>query len=716
MTTSVSDDTAIETTLDALGIGMSVAIGAVVGLLVALGIGVVLGIVGRRHPGVTVFHRRIRGAVRLLLAVVGAWIAFYWTTRLPADSQVPGWRGLAQHGLLIAVIISVTWLVAATLRVLEDLALRTVRLQAEGDELTTHARRIQTQAVMLRRVGVVVVWVVGLAVVLLTFPEARAAGTSMLASAGILSVVAGLAAQSTLANLFAGMQLAFTDAIRVDDIVIVQEEFGYIEEITLTYVVVRVWDDRRIIVPSSHFAANPFENWSRQEPKMLGTFLIDADWRVPIPALRAELDRVLAGSQLWDGRNGILQVYDARGGFITLRVLLSAKDPGTLTDLQYYVREQLVDWLQVHAPYALPRTRYEQSEAPPLDAVPTPNPELSAELAEELAELASLDVGAKAPTQEVAAETPSTRAERELRRQREQAQRRARRRATRDDRRRARLGPGGIGRGEDVARHDDTVSETQVISSASLAAIIGEPGNAPRIADEDDLAALDGVEPAQDAGTTTGPTGRAQAGATSTGAETPADAGEDEDWAHAPTSDGADADWAVPDADAEADEDSPDEAAPDGDDERAQARAIVAEVLAAEGPARTSLLKRFGLLPLPVEDTQPTGYESALFSGSPENEERNAAFSGPSEQELAERAQRTERRRGTTDEFDVVTGEIPAADGPAGEPDGDAHLDEGDAPDDDHRARGPHGPVLQAPNDGHTAVFDARDLPPDGRA
>jgi small-conductance mechanosensitive channel len=712
MTTSVSDETAIETTLDALGIGMSVAIGAVVGLLVALGIGVVLGIVGRRHPGATVLHRRIRGAVRLLLAVVGAWIAFYWTTRLPADSQVPGWRGLAQHGLLIAVIISVTWLVAATLRVLEDLALRTVRLQAAGDELTTHARRIQTQAVMLRRVGVVVVWIVGLAVVLLTFPEARAAGTSMLASAGILSVVAGLAAQSTLANLFAGMQLAFTDAIRVDDIVIVQEEFGYIEEITLTYVVVRVWDDRRIIVPSSHFAANPVENWSRQEPKMLGTFLIDADWRVPIPALRAELDRVLAGTQLWDGRNGILQVYDARGGFITLRVLLSAKDPGTLTDLQYYVREQLVDWLQVHAPYALPRTRYEQSEAPALDAVPTPNPELSAELAEELAELASLDVGAKAPTHEAEAETPSTKAEREARRQREQAQRRARRRAARDDRRRARLGPGGIGRREDVRRRDDAVSETQVISSASLAAIIGEPGSAPRSADDADLAALDGVDPAHDTGTTAAP-----AGHTPAGAETPADTGEDEDWAHAPTSDGADADWAGPDADVEPDADaevSPDEALPD-DDERAQARAIVAEVLAAEGPARTSLLKRFGLLPLPGEDTQPTGYESALFSGSPENEERNAAFSGPSEQELAERAQRTERRRGNTDEFDVVTGEIPAADGPE-EPDGGAHVAEGDAPDDDVRARGPHGPVGPAPNDGHTAVFDARDLPPDGRA
>src|SRR5699024_10342390 len=212
---------------------------------------------------------------------------------------------------------------------------------------------------------VAAVWTVAFAAILLTFPGMRAFGASVLASAGIISVVAGLAAQTTLANTFAGMQLAFTDAIRVGDVVIVEEEYGRIEEITLTYVVVHIWDDRRLILPSTYFTATPFENWTRRGTDLLGTVSFDLDWRVPLGAMRAELRSLLAASELWDGRSGSLQVIDSTAGLIRPRVTISASDSGRLWDLQCYIREGLVEWLQSVAPEALPRTRVTTQDVEP---------------------------------------------------------------------------------------------------------------------------------------------------------------------------------------------------------------------------------------------------------------------------------------------------------------------------------------------------------------
>jgi hypothetical protein len=194
---------------------------------------------------------------------------------------------------------------------------------------------------------------------LLTFPSARAAGTSILASAGVISIVAGLAAQTSLANIFAGFQLAFTDAIRVDDVVVIEEEWGRIEEITLTYVVVHVWDDRRMVLPSTYFTTTPFQNWTRKESAVLGSVEMDVDWTVPLDRMRAELDRLLAGHQLWDQRVKVLQVTDAVGAVVRVRVLVSAKDGPTLFDLRCHVREGLVVWLQREHPTALPKVRNE---------------------------------------------------------------------------------------------------------------------------------------------------------------------------------------------------------------------------------------------------------------------------------------------------------------------------------------------------------------------
>ena len=208
------------------------------------------------------------------------------------------------------------------------------------------ARRMRTQVLILRRLTVSVVVVVALGAALLSFPGVRAVGASLLASAGLISVVAALAAQSTLANVFAGVQLAFSDAIRLDDVVIAEEEWGWIEEITLSYVVVRLWDDRRMVLPSTYFTSTPFQNWTRRSSELLGAVELDVDWGVDVGAMRTELARVVGSTELWDGRTQVLQVTDAVGGVVRVRALVTAVDAGTLFDLRCHVREQLVSWVQ----------------------------------------------------------------------------------------------------------------------------------------------------------------------------------------------------------------------------------------------------------------------------------------------------------------------------------------------------------------------------------
>jgi hypothetical protein len=189
------------------------------------------------------------------------------------------------------------------------------------------------------------------------FPEARAAGASLLASAGVISIIAGVAAQSTLGNVIAGVQLAYSGAIRVDDVVIAHGEWGRIEEITLTYVVVHVWDDRRMVLPSSYFTTTPFENWTRTSSQLMQSVDFDLDWRVDPQGMRDEMHRILARTTLWDGRVAVLQVTDATGGTVHIRILVTAVDAPTLFDLRCFLREEMIRWLHEHQPQALPRTR-----------------------------------------------------------------------------------------------------------------------------------------------------------------------------------------------------------------------------------------------------------------------------------------------------------------------------------------------------------------------
>jgi len=265
-------------------------------------------------------------------------------------------RDAVLHLLVIAVIAAAGWLVADLLLVLEDLALARWRTDVPDN---AKARRLKTQVVILRRVTVAAIVVIAVGAALMTFPEVRTVGASVLASAGLVSVVAALAAQSTLGNVFAGLQLAFSDAVRIDDVVVVEQEWGKIEELTLTYVVVRIWDDRRLILPTSYFTTQPFQNWTRSSSAVLGTAELDVDWSVHMEALRAELRRVCEGSDLWDRRVCVLQVTDATGGNIRLRALVSAADAASLWDLRCLVREKLVTYVFERHGEAIPRTRAE---------------------------------------------------------------------------------------------------------------------------------------------------------------------------------------------------------------------------------------------------------------------------------------------------------------------------------------------------------------------
>lgn len=289
--------------------------------------------------------------------------------------EFPGRSGVV-HTLVLFVIAAFAWLIGATLLVLEDVALAKWRTDVPDN---LRRRRIKTQVVMLRRVTVAIVVVLAGGVMLMTFPDIRALGASVLASAGLLSVVAALAAQSTLGNVFAGLQLTFSDAIRVDDVVVVEQEWGRIEEITLTYVVVQIWDDRRLILPTSYFTTKPFQHWTRTSSAVLGTAEIDVDWATPVEPLRTELQRICERSDLWDGKVCVLQVTGATDGRIRLRALVSAADAAALWDLRCLVRESLVAWIWEHQKSALPRMRAEVEPAsrtrPFVDGDHGPGPE-----------------------------------------------------------------------------------------------------------------------------------------------------------------------------------------------------------------------------------------------------------------------------------------------------------------------------------------------------
>ncbi len=260
----------------------------------------------------------------------------------------------AAHALLLCLIAAIAWLVIRLIGYGEHVVTRRYQVNVQ-DNLT--ARRIRTQIELFRRIADAAVLLATTAVMLMTFPAIWSVGASMLASAGVAGLVAGIAAKPALSNLLAGLQIALTEPIRIDDVVIVEGEWGRIEEVNTTYVVVCTWDLRRLIVPLTHFIEKPFQNWTRRSADLIGTVFLHTDYTVPVDEVRSELRRLLEANHLWDRRVCVLQVTDAKDHTIELRALVSAADASILWDLRCAVREALIRFLQERYPEHLPRTR-----------------------------------------------------------------------------------------------------------------------------------------------------------------------------------------------------------------------------------------------------------------------------------------------------------------------------------------------------------------------
>lgn len=335
--------------------GFSVAVGLALGVAVIVSAVayVIVKVLARRSPVARHLEQRARIPFRLAVTLVAVAVAIRSDAPWSGSDDV----GRAVNlGMRMLIIVSVSWLVAAVVLSLEDLSMRRYRLDV-ADNLV--ARRARTQAGVIRRLTVVVIVVLAAGAVLLSIPGVGAIGASVLASAGIISVIAAVAAQSTLANLFAGLQIAFSGSIRYGDAVIVEGEWGWVDEITLSYVVVRLWDDRNMVLPTTYFTTTPFQNWTRKHSELMGSVEMDVDWRVSPDGMRRELERILETTDLWDGRVNVLQVTDAVNGWVRVRILVTARDAPTLFDLRCLVRERMVDWLQSKNEGGLPRIRVE---------------------------------------------------------------------------------------------------------------------------------------------------------------------------------------------------------------------------------------------------------------------------------------------------------------------------------------------------------------------
>ena len=254
----------------------------------------------------------------------------------------------------ILIIIAVAWILVQTVRAGEQ-ALVARHDIGVADNL--QARKLYTQVHVLSRTVYFIVAVFAIASILMVFPEVRRLGTSLLASAGLAGIVAGLAAQKTLSNLIAGFQIAMTQPIRLDDVLIVENEWGNVEEITLTYVVLKIWDERRLIVPLNYFIEKPFQNWTRMSSSLLGAVMIWADYTLPVDELRAAVKGIVEGSELWDQRFWNLQVSDATEHTMQLRVLATAADSSKAWDLRCEIREKLIAYIGAHYPQGLPQVR-----------------------------------------------------------------------------------------------------------------------------------------------------------------------------------------------------------------------------------------------------------------------------------------------------------------------------------------------------------------------
>lgn len=267
-----------------------------------------------------------------------------------------GLRIFLEHLMSLFFIASVSYLLINMVYLLRDMLLSRYNIQAQDN---LRARKMYTQIGVLEKVMITVIMIATTSFMLMTFEGIRQIGVSILASAGIAGIIIGLAAQKSIGNILAGLQIAITQPIRVDDVVIVEGEWGWIEDIALTYVVVKIWDLRRLVVPITYFIEKPFQNWTRVSADILGTVFLYVDYSIPVEAVREELQRLVKGNELWDGKVCGLQVTDSKPDVLELRMLVSASSSPQAWDLRCELREKLVEFVQKNYPHCLPKVRAE---------------------------------------------------------------------------------------------------------------------------------------------------------------------------------------------------------------------------------------------------------------------------------------------------------------------------------------------------------------------
>ncbi|KPF72665.1 mechanosensitive ion channel protein MscS [Bosea sp. AAP35] len=313
---------------------------------------IVFAVVKRLVAGMDLFWRslvsRTRGPTRFAVMTIAMGFGAS-VSPLSADQAA-----LIRQVLLLCFIALIGWIATTALHIWTTVYLRRFKLDADDNLL---ARKHVTQTRILRRVGDILIVIIGVATMLMTFDSVRQYGVSLLASAGAAGLVVGLALQPVLKNIFAGIQLAVTQPIRIDDALLVEGEWGNVEEITSTYVVLRLWDWRRMILPLSYFIEKPFQNWTRDNAALIGTVMLHLDYETPIAALRAKVEEIAAASPLWDKRVVNVQVTDFGQSTMEVRILVSAKTAPRAFDLRCEVREKVVAFLQQEHPRALPRLR-----------------------------------------------------------------------------------------------------------------------------------------------------------------------------------------------------------------------------------------------------------------------------------------------------------------------------------------------------------------------
>lgn len=337
--------------------------GTVVALVLYIAAGFVLKVLTRfsQHlPFISELLVQVKAPIRLLVPLMG--LQTVWSSAAEDLLFIAAIR----HMTSLAIIAAFTWLGLRVVQAIQHIILRRNPIEI-SDNL--NARRIQTQTrVLVQTLGFFVL-LFGAAAMLMTFPTARQFGTSLLASAGLAGLAVGFAAKPVLGNLIAGLQIAITQPIRLDDVVIVENEWGRVEEITGTYVVVRIWDDRRLIVPLQWFIENPFQNWTRKTSALIGSVFLWVDYSLPLEPIREEMDRLLKKvPELWDGRVSVLQVTEATESAIQLRILASSADSSKGWDLRCYLRENILNFINSHHPECLPKLRanlHEVDDTPP---------------------------------------------------------------------------------------------------------------------------------------------------------------------------------------------------------------------------------------------------------------------------------------------------------------------------------------------------------------